>query len=144
MNKKALIIGIVLIVVLLLSSCSKSENNTDVASSTVNSTVTENNGIVSDNSTTKPTIASVPVQDDNDHEVVSNNETYTHTAIEGAVIAKQDGSSSYSFYEHCEKCGTTFSNVSKNHTASFGTYTTSFHCTKCGNQQSVRIETTSN
>lgn len=144
MNKKSLMIGIVLIVVLLLSSCSKSENNTDVASSTGNRNVTENSSIVSDNTTTKPTIASVPFQDDNNNEEVSNDKTYTHRAIEGAVIAKQDGSSSYSFYLRCEKCGTTFSNVSKNQTASFGTYTTSFHCTNCGNQQSVRIETTSN
>ena len=65
---------------------------------------------------------------------------YYHSAIEGAVITQQDGSELLSFSEKCENCGWVQSG-SHMISHSFGTYTSSFHCPDCGNNQHVEIET---
>ena len=62
-------------------------------------------------------------------------------AEEGAVIYKQDYDSygypeTCYFHKKCEKCGY----VSNNNGSCRGNISTSYHCTKCGNNQRVSIE----
>lgn len=63
------------------------------------------------------------------------------TALQGAVIVKQSGTS-VSYKQKCEKCGnisssTTTTNVSS---SSSSKMTSGFRCSKCGNQQKVEIQ----
>jgi DNA-directed RNA polymerase subunit M/transcription elongation factor TFIIS len=62
-------------------------------------------------------------------------------ALQGAVIVKQDGTR-VSYKQKCEKCGnvsnsTTTTSVSS---SSSSKMTSSFRCSKCGNQQKVEIQ----
>ena len=66
---------------------------------------------------------------------------YYHAALQGAVIAEQDGSRSFKYQKKCDVCGYldhTRVNVSKG----VGTLDTSFRCHECGNLQKVKIRTT--
>lgn len=63
------------------------------------------------------------------------------TALQGAVIVKKDGLR-ISYKQKCEKCGnvsnsTTTKSVSS---SSSSKTTSSFRCSKCGNQQKVEIQ----
>ena len=63
------------------------------------------------------------------------------TAIQGAVIVKKDGLK-ISYKQKCEKCGNvgnslTSSTVSSNSSSKL---TSSFRCSKCGNQQKIEIQ----
>lgn len=63
------------------------------------------------------------------------------TALQGAVIVKQDGTR-ISYKQKCEKCGnvsssTTTTSVSLNSSSKI---TSSFRCSKCGNQQKIEIQ----
>lgn len=63
------------------------------------------------------------------------------TAIQGAVIVKKDGLR-ISYKQKCEKCG----NVSSGTTTmtapstSSSKSSSSFRCSKCGNQQKIEIQ----
>lgn len=63
------------------------------------------------------------------------------TAIQGSVIVKKDGLR-ISYKQKCEKCG----NVSSSTTtmtapsSSSSKTTSSFRCSKCGNQQKIEIQ----
>ena len=65
---------------------------------------------------------------------------YYHSAIEGAVITRQDGSELLNFSEKYENCGYVSSSTHTMH-HSLGGYTSNFHCPDCGNNQHVEIET---
>lgn len=63
------------------------------------------------------------------------------TVLQGAVIVKKDGLN-ISYKQKCEKCGnvsnsTTSTSVSS---SSSSKLTSSFHCSKCGNQQKIEIQ----
>lgn len=72
---------------------------------------------------------------------IRTEKTYYHAALQGAVIAEQDGSRSFKYQKKCDVCGyidNTRVNVSKG----VGTLDTSFRCHECGNHQKVKIKTT--
>jgi transcription elongation factor Elf1 len=59
------------------------------------------------------------------------------TALQGAVIVKQDGSR-ISYKQKCDKCGNVSSDTT---TTTIGSNLTSnFRCSKCGNIQKIQIQ----
>ncbi len=68
--------------------------------------------------------------------------TYTHAALEGAVITSSDSSTGKVVYrKKCEKCG----NVQSGSTITYlkaSTLNSSFYCSKCKQQQQIRIQST--
>jgi len=62
-------------------------------------------------------------------------------AIQGAVIVKQNGLQ-ISYKQKCEKCGNVGNNTTSTSVSSSKSskLTTSFRCTKCGNQQKIEIQ----
>lgn len=63
------------------------------------------------------------------------------TVIQGAVITKKDGLR-ISYKQKCEKCG--YASASQITTSvsssSSSKYSSSFRCSKCGNQQKIEIQ----
>ncbi len=66
-------------------------------------------------------------------------EIYSHWAESGAVIVKQSPDSPFfSYKQKCEVCGFVSSSTYQR-TGVFGTLTSSFKCSKCGNSQKIVI-----
>ncbi len=59
-------------------------------------------------------------------------------ALQGAVILEQDGSL-LTYKEKCEACGHVNPGQRKASIGGWGTYTSSFRCPRCGNNQKVEI-----
>ena len=62
-------------------------------------------------------------------------------ALKGAIIVRQNGTN-VTYKQKCEKCGDV-SNSTNNinvSSSSSSKMTTSFRCSKCGNQQNVEIQ----
>ncbi len=62
-------------------------------------------------------------------------------AIQGAVIVKTNGLQ-ISYKQKCEKCGTVSGSQTSTTapTSSSSKLTSSFRCSKCGNQQKIEIQ----
>ncbi len=62
-------------------------------------------------------------------------------ALQGAVIVKQEGLR-ISYKQKCEKCGNLSSSTTSTSAPSTKSskMTTSFRCSKCGNQQKIEIQ----
>ena len=63
------------------------------------------------------------------------------TALQGAVIVKKDGLN-ISYKQKCEKCGNVSSSTISTTVSSSSSskLTSSFRCSKCGNQQKIEIQ----
>lgn len=63
------------------------------------------------------------------------------TALQGAVIVKQDGTK-ISNKQKCDKCGNATNNTTTTTVSlsSSSKMTSSFRCNKCGNQQKIEIQ----
>jgi hypothetical protein len=63
------------------------------------------------------------------------------TALQGAVIVKKDGLK-ISYKQKCEKCGNVNSSTTSTSVSSSSSskLTSSFRCSKCGNQQKIEIQ----
>jgi DNA-directed RNA polymerase subunit M/transcription elongation factor TFIIS len=62
-------------------------------------------------------------------------------ALQGAIIVKQDGTR-VTYKQKCEKCGNISGNTTTTSVSSSSSskMTSSFRCSKCGNQQKVEIQ----
>jgi DNA-directed RNA polymerase subunit M/transcription elongation factor TFIIS len=63
------------------------------------------------------------------------------TALQGAVIVSQDGTR-ISYKQKCDKCGNVSSSTTTTSVSSSSSSktTSSFRCSKCGNQQKIEIQ----
>lgn len=104
-----------------------------------------------DQSTTSSDISSTTTttEDDFDNVMTTQNsqmvtttqvqKVTTHVALQGAVIVEQDGTGMFRYKKKCEACGYIPSGtISATHYD--GKNSSSFTCSKCGNQQKIEIE----
>lgn len=133
--KKILSIVISIIIVLTaFVACSK-KVNTDTTVTTDRPTTTQaDSNTEIDTTTTNSTVQSTSQATYKKNVIVSFN------AVQGAVIYDQSYDSngyleSCQFHKKCEACGY----VSNSNGQARGNLTTSYHCTQCGNNQTVEI-----
>ncbi|MDE6111565.1 MAG: hypothetical protein K2F65_06595 [Eubacterium sp.] len=136
--KKVLKILCVVLVISLgvsLAACSKNANETDISQTEETQINTEHSEITTENQT------QFPVSDEyDDYEAKTTEMHYNHSAIQGCIIAEQDGSPMVQYSEKCESCG--YISPSKQTIYHYmDSYTTSFLCPQCGNTQMVEINT---
>lgn len=129
----SIVIGIILVAT-VFEACSK-EVNTDTTVTTDRPTTTQaDSNTEIDTTTTNSTVQSTSQATYKKNVIVSFN------AVQGAVIYDQSYDSngyleSCQFHKKCEKCGY----VSNSNGQARGNLTSSYHCTQCGNNQTVEI-----
>ncbi len=73
-------------------------------------------------------------------EITTTQTHYTHAALCGSIIVKQDGSTRYSYKKKCDTCGYVFPGTTSTSNSS-GTMSSGYRCPKCNTNGKIEIET---
>ncbi len=130
----SIIIGIILVTT-VFAACSKKVSTDATATPGKSTTVQSDPSTEIDTITTTNSMAKSTSQ-----ATYKKNVIVSFNAVQGAVIYDQSYDSngyleSCQFHKKCEKCGY----VSNSNGQARGNLTSSYHCTQCGNNQTVEI-----